>query len=107
MAAEGYYPLVGVVAPVIGDYSISLIPGWNLIALEASPVDATDQPITLGAESFGQAVGAQVVTRWDNASQQYNSHVVGIPLNDFALVPGSGYFVNVAAPATYVYRGIK
>lgn len=83
--------------------SVSLVAGWNLITLPSQPVDNTGATTTINAESFGQAVDATLVTKWDKASQQYISHVVGIPLNNFDLIPGEGFFVNVPTVATFAY----
>ena len=36
----------------------------------------------------------------------WESHLCGLPPNDFTLTLGNGYFVRLTAPATWSYRGV-
>jgi FtsP/CotA-like multicopper oxidase with cupredoxin domain len=76
--------------------AITFQPGWNLVTLPLQPINATNsQPISYTAETFGKLAQADVVTRWFN--QQYNSHVVGTPINDFPITIGQGIFVHTTS----------
>ncbi len=84
--------------------SISLNTGWNLISLPVQPVDQGGLPLTYSAESFGSLTGADVVAKWSSANQQYNSHIVGFPLNNFNL-DNSGFFVHMATTTNVTITG--
>ncbi|MFA6171275.1 MAG: hypothetical protein WC715_02340 [Patescibacteria group bacterium] len=86
--------------------ALALAPGWNLVTLPIQPVDAqTGQPINYTADSFGVLAGADVVVSWNATTQQYASHVVGLPIGDFSLTNGMGFFVHVAAAKTLSIMG--
>lgn len=90
------------VAPINNTVTLSLQAGWNLITLPIKPVDTqTGQPFDYTAESFGKLVGADLVTKWLENTQQYSNHIVNTPINDFTLGGGLGFFVHVAAGGNY------
>lgn len=77
--------------------ALSMKPGWNLVSLPVQPVSATSGlPFTFSADAFGQLAGADVVTRWLSPVQQYNSHITGLPTNNFTLTTDQGFFTHVA-----------
>lgn len=81
--------------------AITLNSGWNLVGLTVNPVSATSgQPITFTSESLGNLMGADIVAGWATATQQYSSHIVGLPVNNFPIASDSGYFVHVNATST-------
>lgn len=98
--------VLGEVTPSSPQYTLSLKPGWNLVTLPAQPVDNNNQPISYTAETFGKLVGADVVSGWSSANQQYASHVVGVPLNNFSLTNGVGFFVHVTSTANFSTLGV-
>lgn len=60
---------------------------WNLMTV---PVENN-----WTAETLGQNIReCTVVCMYNANSQNYRTHVVGIPYNDFPIVDGSGYFAN-------------
>jgi PKD repeat protein len=44
------------------------------------------------------------VVMWNAATQAYTTYVVGLPLNNFSLVPGQGYWVYVNGSGTLTYN---
>lgn len=88
-------------------YNITLNSGWNLITLPAQPIDITNNlPIDFTAESFGQLASADVVVQWDSINQQYKSHVVGLPIGDFTITNGMGFFIHENAAKTVTFQGL-
>ena len=45
------------------------------------------------------------VVKWDSSAQLYKSYIPGVPLNDFDIRGGEGYFVNVNNPTSVVFSG--
>jgi len=91
----------------IGDGFFVNVPAASPFVFQGSPAQATYNPITgwnlLGwvsaisttAETFGASLaGTDVVTKWDSAIQQYSSHIIGFPLNDFIINQGDGIFIH-------------
>ena len=97
--------LVTVGVPTAATAIVPLDVGWNLISLPLQETDSLGQAVNRTAESLGQLIGADIVTRWSNASQSYGSHIVGLPINDFALSGSEGFFVHVPAPYTLTMTG--
>lgn len=85
--------------------TLTLSPGWNLVTLPVQPTNQAGQPISYTAETFGQLVGADMVTQWSGATQQYVSHIVGFPMNNFTLTSGVGFFVHVNLGAVVPLTG--
>jgi FtsP/CotA-like multicopper oxidase with cupredoxin domain len=82
-------------------------PGWNLVTLPLQPVSATNsQPISYNAETFGQLIGADVIAKWSTSTQQYNNHIVGLPVNNFNLSDGLAFFAHVLATSTASIIGL-
>lgn len=91
----------------LSSFTLSLNSGWNMISLPVQPIDPlTNQPINHTADSFGKLVGADVIAGWDNATQNYRSHIVNLPINDFALTNGTGFFVHLNTPTNVTITGI-
>lgn len=67
--------------------SPALLAGWNPLGYNVSA------PGT--AEAFGLTlVGADVLARFDSATQQWQSHIMGLPVNNFTLNRGDGVFAH-------------
>jgi PKD repeat protein len=77
-------------------FRLSLALGWNLISL---PMSTSYMASTLGLSS-----GDQVV-QFDSATQTYKTHIVGLPLNNFAIAPSAGYWVYAASAKTLTLYG--
>ena len=86
---------------VASSVSLDLVPGFNLISL---PVN--DSSITTAA-SLAAKLGPNCteVVKFNSAQQQLQSYVPGVPLNNFAIVGGEGYFVNLNNPTTVLFSG--
>jgi hypothetical protein len=77
--------------------SISLAAGWNLVAFPSMPAGTT-------AESLLQAMAAQgikvmEIDRWSGGS--WNSHLIGLPFNNFAIESGAAYFIRASQTGTW------
>ena len=79
--------------------------GWNLVALRATPAPAMTTSVVCAALNTGAPGTAVEIDRWVNGA--WESHVCNLPPNDFALEPGSGYFVRVTRPVTWTYLGAR
>ncbi|NBT26675.1 MAG: hypothetical protein EBT09_09020 [Actinobacteria bacterium] len=77
--------------------------GWNLIALRASPATTTTASMVCTALNAVQSGTAVELDRWITGG--WEGHRCGLPVNDFTLEPGPGYFVRLTRPATWTYRG--
>lgn len=87
--------------PAVISATVPIYAGWNLIALPVS--------VTLTAEGLLQALNAQGVTatmvaRWHAGG--WDSHVAGLPFNDYPIQLYQGYFVKAAAPGTWTVTGL-
>jgi hypothetical protein len=82
---------------------ISLVSGYNMIG-----VPVNDSSVTT-ASTLATKIGTSCteVVRWDGNTQSYISHIPGLPLNDFAIMGGHGYFVNVNNPIDVSFEGVK
>ena len=76
---------------VMQTYTMNLTTGWNLVSLPL--VGYGYKASTLGL------LNGDTVSTWNPPYRTYTSHVVGIPTNDFAIIPGKGYWINVPAGA--------
>ncbi|EKE26520.1 MAG: hypothetical protein ACD_4C00254G0002 [uncultured bacterium (gcode 4)] len=74
---------------------IYLKSGWNLLTLPSQIFNSSWQIINHTAETFWQLAWADVVTRWKNESQQYESHLVWLPANNFDLT-NVWFFIHVS-----------
>ena len=73
---------------------------WNLLSLPIQEVSSSGQLINHTAESFGNRIGADIVTGWDSINQRYISHVVWLPINNFDLVNGQWFFAHTLSGST-------
>ena len=77
--------------------------GWNLIALRASPATTTTASMVCTALNAVTAGTAVELDRWVEAG--WEGHRCGLPVNDFTLETGLGYFIRLARPVIWTYRG--
>ncbi|OGY07700.1 MAG: hypothetical protein A2694_01790 [Candidatus Blackburnbacteria bacterium RIFCSPHIGHO2_01_FULL_40_17] len=78
------------------DPMIQLNVGWELVST------STNGPATASAlvsELARQGIVVRQVARWDSGA--WSSHLAGFSANDFAIVPGRGYFVKVTTPGVW------
>jgi hypothetical protein len=61
--------------------------GWNLLGW--------NQALPTTAETFGQSItGTDVISKFDNVTQQWVTHIMNFPLNDFTITSGDGFFIH-------------
>jgi hypothetical protein len=82
------------------NYTFSLIEGWNLISVPTENVWT--------AETLGENIsGCTTVCRFNDDTQVYTTHVVGIPYNDFPIMDGMGYFVYIVQESQFNVTGLS
>lgn len=70
---------------------VALVSGYNMIGVPVNDSSVT----TASTLATKIGTGCTEIVRWDSNTQSYISHIPGLPLNDFAITGGQGYFVNV------------
>lgn len=60
--------------------------GWNLVGWTNA--------LSTTAHSLGQSLGADLVARFNNLTQQFVNHIVSVPVNNFTISQGDGVFVH-------------
>jgi PKD repeat protein len=70
-----------------GFFSLGLVSGWNFVS--APRIGYGYKASTLGL------LAGDTVAQWNSATRVYQSHIVGIPVNDFVIAPSTGYWINV------------
>jgi len=103
---EGYFGENPPANNVGASTTIDLDAGWNLISIPIQPTDINGQVFSYTAETFGQFAGADLVSEWNSQTQQFNSHVVGFPLNDFVINQNKGFWAHVNSPQTLTINGV-
>ena len=68
-------------------FTIDLVTGWNFVSLPR--VGYGYRASTLGLMS------GDTVTQWNSTTQRYQNYIIGFPVNDFAILPNTGYWINV------------
>ncbi|HJH26498.1 MAG TPA: hypothetical protein C5S37_06905, partial [Methanophagales archaeon] len=81
---------------------VTLVSGYTIISLPINDTSVTN------ASTLAAKIGANCleIVKWDSAAQAYVSYIPGVPLNDFDIVCGEGYFVNSNNPTTVEFTGI-
>ena len=83
--------------------TLSLGTGWNLIgasAISGTPSVASATCTQLNTVQAGTAVE---LDRWIDGG--WEGHRCGLPVNDFTLQAGQGYFIRLTRPATWAPVG--
>ena len=84
---------------VVQSFTLNLFTGWNLATLPLAGYGYK-------ASTLGLSPG-DMVSLWDPTTKSYKSHIVGIPVNDFEIVPGKGYWFNVpSGTRTLIIYGV-
>ena len=81
---------------------MALTSGYNMIGVPVN--DSSVSTASTLATKIG--TGCTEVVRWDGNTQSYISHIPGLPLNNFAITGGQGYFVNVNSPVDVSFEGV-
>ncbi|MBU1915357.1 MAG: glycoside hydrolase, partial [Candidatus Thermoplasmatota archaeon] len=68
-------------------FPLNLVSGWNFVS---APLVGYGYK----ASTFGLNSG-DTVAQWNPATGMYQSHIVGVPVNDFTIAPSTGYWINV------------
>jgi len=87
---------------VTGDsYTIQLPELYSIIALPR------DDPSVANASTLATKIGDNCtgIVKWDSETQKYISYVPGVPVNNFAVTGGEGYFVKVDNPTSVEFTG--
>jgi PKD repeat protein len=79
-----------------GQFILSFSPGWNLVSLPTGTNYAAEE---LGDEINAQGGSCVEIDRWYAGG--WDSHVIDLPFNDFAIEPGTGYFIRCNAGSTF------
>ena len=79
-------------------FTRNLVTGWNFVSVPR---------IGFGykASTLGLMAG-DTVSRWNTLTKTYTSHIVGFPGNDFNILAGVGYWINVpSGTRTLILQG--
>jgi hypothetical protein len=76
----------------IGQLSLALSPGWNLVSLPAGTNYTVDINVQGGS--------CTEIARWYAGG--WDSHVIDLPFNDFVIEPGKGYFIKCDGASVFV-----
>ncbi|MBU0684391.1 MAG: PKD domain-containing protein [Thermoplasmatota archaeon] len=68
-------------------FTLNLVTGWNLASIPL--VGYGYNASTLGLNA------GDTVSLYNSTTRTYKSHIVGFPVNDFAIAPGTGFWINV------------
>jgi hypothetical protein len=78
----------------------------NLLSFSLKPIPA------LSAASLAQKINSQnpspivsAIQRWDAPTQSWQTYTVGLPFNDFPIVPGEGYFLKANGQGGWTQTG--
>jgi hypothetical protein len=82
-------------------FKIGFKGGWNLVALPLQPKTRYTADLLMK-----EINGATRITRWDKDTQRYVSHIKALPINNFYIEPGEGYFVYVEKTSEFNLKGI-
>jgi hypothetical protein len=74
--------------------------GWVAIGITSQTAGFTAGDLA-SMFSGGRVI---IVVGWMASKQTYYSHVIGFPMNDFALLPGQGYWMYVTGPGVLSYN---
>ena len=86
--------------PFDGPLTATMGSGWSLVGARSpvAPTTSTDLLSSLSARAGGAAPMSEIA-RWQ--AGQWESALVGLPVNRFELAPGRAYFVRAPAPFTW------
>jgi PKD repeat protein len=79
-------------------FSMVIYRGWNLITIPFSHTWTAD---TLGEN----LTGCTVITKFNADTQDFSTHIVGIPWDDFPIEDGVGYFAYASTDSIFTMTG--
>lgn len=82
-------------------YKTNFKSGWNLVALPLQPKTRYTAELMMK-----EIEGATRITRWDKDTQRYVSHIKALPINNFYIEQGEGYFVYVEKDSAFNLKGV-
>jgi len=68
-------------------FTLSLATGWNLVTVPR--VGFGYMASTLGLNN------GDTVSSWNSTTKTYKNYIVGVPVNNFPILPGVGYWISV------------
>ena len=68
-------------------FILKLVTGWNWVSIPV--VGSGFNASTLRLDP------GDTVSKWDPITKTYKSYIVGVPVNDFTIAPGTGFWINV------------
>ena len=72
---------------IVNPFTRNLVTGWNFVSVPVLGYGYKASTLGLNA--------GDTVARWNSVAKTYTSHIVGFPGNDFNILPGVGYWINV------------
>ena len=76
-----------IIVRLASSFTLNLVTGWNLASIPL--VGYGYNASTLGLNS------GDTVAKWNSLTMTYNCYIVGVPVNDFTIAPGTGFWINV------------
>jgi len=83
-------------------FTRSLLTSYNMIGIPVNDTSVTNASLLAAKIGGGNCIQ---ISKWDTVEQRYVSYVPGVPLNNFDIVGGEGYFVKMIGPATVIFEG--
>ncbi len=84
----------------ITDLTIPLAIGWNLVGIPSAMLPPNYTAQIMIDEINNQGGNCVEVVRWNNG--MWDSHIDGLPFNDFQINAGKGYFVRCLAQSSWI-----
>jgi len=89
--------------PLVEEYTftVDFVTGYNMITMPL------DDPSVITASTLANKIGINCteIVKWNSTTQEYVSYIPTWPVNNFAIVGGEGYFVNVNNPTSVEFCG--
>lgn len=83
-----------------GEYTIKLYKGWNLISLPLYPSKRIYAEDILDMTPYSKKI-----SYWDPVTQRFVTHLKSIPVRNFEIKYGCGYFIKVEKDTKLRFRG--
>ncbi len=93
-------------------FEVSLVVGFNLIALPLTPyysynAEQLINPAAAPPHPNGAIANCTQISKWDKNDQTWVTHIKGEVANNFTIDEGWGYFIlRITSPTTYTFHGI-
>ena len=82
-------------------FAMSLVTKFNMIGIPVNDTSVTK------ASSLAAKIGGNCaqISKWNRVARRYVTYVPGVPLKNFDIVGGEGYFVKMTGPADVTFEG--